>query len=221
MIKIVVKVTWSKTGQMVLEKAALAESVAGALTKEHEIFTNPSFDLARLAAAGTDLRTKYLARNNGPVAKSEFDEAEHVCETWLYTAADYVNKVANGDVVIINKSTFTPIKNERTPAHVPAQSSVEVVAMKGGTIDLRAAKVEGYDSFIYILAWGTPLPQISVVNHQVNISGSSNFVMMPSAKIHDHASGFAAGTAVTCWCLAQNSAGIGPLSNPVNVIAQI
>lgn len=221
MIKIVVKITWSVTGVKVLEKAALANSVASAIISQPKVFTNVSFDPKQLDEAGNDLKTKYLARMNGPVAKSEFDEAEHVCETWLYTAADYVNKVANGDTIIINKSTFTPIKNERTPAQVPAQSSVEVLAMKGGTIDLKSAKVEGYDSFVYILAWGTPLPQVSIVNHQLNISGSTNFVIMPSAKIHDHANGFAAGTAVTCWCLAQNSAGISPLSNPVNVIAQI
>lgn len=220
-VKRLVKVTWGKEGKS-LEKASLADDVANNIKNKSSIFVSPTFNLVDMMNAAADLRAKYPNRFNGAVGKLDFENSEHKVVLFLYTAADYVNQVANasGDPAkVIAEAGFTATSDTHTPSHVPEQSSFKKVEAKsGGIIDLWANKVDGYEHFIYIIAWGSNLPTIKVVNHQLEISGSVNFKILTAGNIHDQMQGFEPGTELTCWCAAQNAAGIGPLSSPVGKI---
>ena len=219
MSKPLTKVTWGQKGKGLL-KASLADTVAKNIQSDKDTFPAPNFETAEMIKVADDLNKKYQTRLNGPVAKTEYEAAEHVVENFLYTAANYVNSVSKGDLLIIQKAGFEATSTVHVPAQVPGQPTLTVKSEAGARLLLESSNVPGSHTNLFIVAWGDKLPELTITNSQVQISAGANMIIVPDGHLHELVSGIPPGTQVFCWCLAQNNAGKSPLSNMVEAYIQ-
>lgn len=219
MSKPLTKVTWGRKGQG-LFKASLADTVATNIQEDKDTFPTPDFSTADMIKFAADLNKKYQTRLNGPVAKTEYETAEHAVENILYTAAHYVNNVSQGNLLIIEKAGFEGTSTVHVPAQVPGQPTLTVKSEAGARLMLESSNVPGTHTNLFIVAWGDKLPKLVVADNHIQISEGANMVIVPDGNLHEMVTGIPPGTQVYCWCLAQNSAGKSPLSNMVEAYIQ-
>ncbi len=213
------KVTWGQKGKGLL-KASLADTVSQNIELNKDTFINPDFSPSEMAKAAEVLNKKYQTRLNGPVAKTEYEVAEHAVENFLYTAANYVNGVAKGDVLIIQKAGFEATSTVHVPAQVPGQPVLTIKSEAGARLLLESSNVPGAHTNLFIVAWGDKLPKLVVADNHIQISEGANMIIVPDGNLHELVTGIPPGTQVYCWCLAQNTAGKSPLSNMVDAFIQ-
>jgi hypothetical protein len=137
------------------------------------IFTTPDVPLATLLTVNNNLATTAQEAESGDHAKVvAMHAADKVWDTTFGIQADYVNRIANGDVTIILKSGFHTTKIETTPASIPSSPIIKEVKVNPlpGSVHVKVEFQQGVKNYLYFFSSAdTP---INLENNEFSISNS-------------------------------------------------
>ncbi len=128
------------------EKIAFFLKVINNMT-ENPTFPSPDVPMRTALAAVEQLQKDYIAaQNGGKAATAAMHESDQKATDIFRKLADYVDRTANGDEVIILSSGFN-ISKERAAIR-KAEFSVNF-GEKSGTVSLKRQAVEGARSYLW------------------------------------------------------------------------
>lgn len=129
------------------EKIAFCENVSVSMKAEAETFKTPDKSLTEFDADVTNLRTSSQASLNGGRAEKAFMyQMEALVDEDLRVLSRYVDRIANGDDVIILSSGFHLAKQP-----IPAQKAIMEAenAKIPGTVNVKRQAVDGSKSYLW------------------------------------------------------------------------
>jgi hypothetical protein len=147
--------------------------------------------------------------------------------TWLPAVdvtAHEVELLADGDKVIIDKSGFDPTASGHERSVLPIRMHLEVESRKPGELSYKSDTENVGKGATYILICGTR----SVTNYKQNADGSIEIETTGPAKIRiiqvrnkkGTIKGLPSEEKLSCYIVAVNAAGTGPLSQEAKIIIQ-
>ncbi|MCG3166631.1 MAG: hypothetical protein POELPBGB_02411 [Bacteroidia bacterium] len=213
--------------------------VSGGIYNNATTFPSPSMGQGTFQALIDTYMTKRSGYKGGTVSKGDFETAKAALIQALYTLADYVDGVAQGDVNIILLSGYEPTKGSASASIPPARAENVKLEISGpGEMSASCSVVPGAENYIAILTAGQPLPDNVSPNGfgqiVVNDTGSAPAPGSPSnpllaAEIDflvdfnksriKKFRGLTKGTVYYLYYFSINSAGVSPLSTVVSLDA--
>lgn len=182
MKRIKVKMSWAR--ETVLKKAAFARGTVTAMTS-NALFATPAIAMAAMLAAATRAETAWANRKNGSVARDELENATLDLEAKLYTQAEYVEGVAQGNDNIIHSAGFVSTQPsnaglQRTIGEAPAAPIV--ASMAGGSIKVSCDAVPGTKTYCFVLIVDGNFNAINNSNNQLAIASNAAVFIINSTK---------------------------------------
>ncbi|MGE0636472.1 MAG: hypothetical protein AB7G44_07225 [Bacteroidia bacterium] len=200
-------------------------------------FPMPTIAQAMFQALIDTYMTKRSGYKGGTVSKGDFEIAKTALINALFTLADYVDSVAQGDVNIILLSGYQPTKGSPSAAVPPARAeNVKLEIAAPGEMNGSCAVVAGAENYCAILAAEEPLP----VNTNINGFGQLvvndgdgtatpaasaaalseiKFVLDFNKSRIKKFTGLTKGTVYYLYYFSINAAGVSPLSIAVSLDA--
>ena len=204
---IVVLITWST--KVPLKIISIALNVVSFMTKNILTFPVPDVALDKIETAANRLQKAYNERLNGDEAKIEYDKATINLDLMLHNQSLYVNEMAKGDSVIIAKAGYKFTSSDKiNKMIITAPAAARLETNGGGGLKITIEKVLNATSYLFIVFLGE-VGSIIVGKNYVQPS-LANAIMIPDANLIERLSGIKAGTIVTVFPFAKNSAGISP-----------
>lgn len=206
------------------DKGVFGDNVIAEMTDHSGVFVTPDISIATLTTLNDDLKLKTQQALSGDSEKIlERDAAEVVWETNFRKEAQYVQRIASGDKLIIAQSGYHSTQTEVHPADKPGQADLSAWGNKvKGSIhaEIKAmAKVRG----IVFIASTQPInnTNMSIKNKQLKMSGTTAVEMeaILGTKRKVDFEGLVSGTTYYIAAIAFNAAGPGDISNVIDVIA--
>ncbi|MEQ1861651.1 MAG: hypothetical protein ABMA13_17165 [Chthoniobacteraceae bacterium] len=116
------------------ELGPLAQAIHGKLTENAATYASPPVTMAALQALINTYDQKLVARASRATADVlAFNEAREILEEALGTLGNYVNSVAKGDPMIVEKSGFPSYQTAHTPDPSPPEAPENLRLMHGDT----------------------------------------------------------------------------------------
>ncbi len=202
--QIVVRISWTHSSPT--EMASFEHGVAAAISNNAETFPAPSVSSSDLDEAANRVEMAYANRMNGPLAKTELDDADTTLDMLLHNEADYVNSVARGNRSIIQLAAFIPTSDTNTTPVVPQTPNAAKITGTAAALTIETAKVNGADSYCWLIFLDSPGAA----------SVGANYIKLPAAPVIVIPNGhlretlhnvIPAGTNISLQVLAQNTAG--------------
>lgn len=182
--------------------------------------------------------TKRSGYKGGTVSKGDFEIAKTNLTNALYTLADYVDSVAQGDVNIILLSGYEPTKGSASATIPPVRAeNVKLEIAAPGEMSSSCSVVPGAENYAAILTANEPLPpnvningfgQIVVNDDDQNPStpsspsvatGPIKYVLDFNKSRIKKFTGLTKGTVYYLYYFSANAAGVSPLSIAVSLDA--
>ena len=135
-------------------------------------FPNPDVDLVLWGDAATTLETKYnAAQGGGPNDKEEQDAAEEAMDDLSRKQAAYVDRIADGDKVIITSAGFTPTDIEQSviPAPEKPENHKLTHGEQQGTIISNINTLKGSKAYVTVVK-NDPNIDIAIIENQMTIT---------------------------------------------------
>jgi hypothetical protein len=182
MKKVKVKISWTRA--TLLKQAGFARGTVIAM-KDNNSFLTPDVSLKAMLDAAARVENAWPKREDGVVARDEFDNSSTDLNDKLHTQAAYVDKIANGDANIIHSAGFESTKatNERLRrVAVPHETAAPVIVPEtNGQIKVTVNAVEGAKMYCFILVLDGAF-NVSIVNGEINIPEGTNAKVINSTK---------------------------------------
>jgi hypothetical protein len=128
-------------GYTAAELGPIAQAIHDGMTANAATFTTPPVTMAALQTLVTTYDAKLVARaSRATVDVIAFNEAREALEQSLTVLGNYVNVVAKGDPMIVEKSGFPSYTTARTPDTTPPAAPADLRVRQGelsGTIVAR------------------------------------------------------------------------------------
>lgn len=200
-------------------------------------FPAPTITQAIFQALIDNYMTKRSGYKGGTVSKGDFEIAKTALINALYTLADYVDGVAQGDVNIILLSGYQPTKGSPSAAVPPLRAeNVKLEIAAPGEMNGSCAVVAGADNYCAILSADQPLPVNTNINGfgqlVVNDDDGGAAPVPPAAALSEikyvldfnksrikKFTGLTKGTVYYLYYFSINAAGVSPLSIAVSLDA--
>ena len=185
-------------------------------------FTTPDPGLPLISTAADNLETTYNeAQGGGPAETTAQDAAEIVLDDLMRKEAGYVDRIADGNVVIITSAGFTPTETVHTPLAPPLKP--ENMKLKHGdqpgTIMISCDKVEGAYGFVTIITTDQNAV-IAVAGQDVNVSGlTGTLILNASSSRKTTHGGLVSATRYYVRRYAFNAAGRSPDTDVISIVA--
>jgi hypothetical protein len=184
-------------------------------------FTTPDVAYATITTNNDNLETTHLAAaGGGPAQTAAMYAAEKVWDTAFRKQCAYVDRIADGDEVIIKSGGFDVTKTVKGKAQVPAK--VEGVQLshgeQAGTIGITSSPVEGAKFFVALATADKEFPVISGKSF-VTVDGNTAPVIIHAGTSRNKTiDGLTSGTRVYVKMYAVNAAGKGADSDVISII---
>ena len=203
-----------------LKKAETGTHVTDEMTDHPLVFTTPIPTLADLKAATDDLVKKAIAALSGDTELIKArDESEVAWIEIFGKNCDYVDGIANGNLLIIAQAGHKATKTDITHKVKTGQAIIKVV--KGdyankGKIDIECDALAGADFYIAVASM-QPI-NMNVKNSQALFmpQGDMGFAISTSRKITIE--GLQSKQEYYVIVMGYNTAGIGPQSQAASVV---
>ena len=215
MKKIKVKMSWARA--TLLQRASFARGTVTAMTGNAN-FATPGVALPAITNAASRLENAWANRENGAVARDEFENASTDLDDKLHLQAEYVDKIANGNDDIIHSAGFLSTKpsNERLSRSAAPQTSAApvIVSQSGGNIKATVDAVAGAKLYCFVLVVDGAF-NINIVNNQIEIPANTNALVINSTKRSVIFKNLPALKTVEVAVVIMNSAGVSGFSTVV------
>jgi len=188
------------------------------------VFPNPDIPIADLQTVNGDLKLKTQQALSGDNEKIlARDAAEVVWDTKFRKEAQYVERIASGDKLIIAQSGYKSTDTEVSPKDKPSTPALDAWGNKAkGSIHAEVEPVTNMKGIVFI-ASTEPLNSnsISIKNKQLKMSGttSAELEAILGTKRKVDFQGLVSGTKYYIAAIAFNAAGPSDISNVIDVIA--
>ena len=187
------------------------------------VFPTPDVSYATLDAGADDLEIKYQAAQGGGEAETVAQDAsEAVLDDLLRKTAGFVDRIADGDIVIITSAGFDFTDVERSS--VPAPAKPENQKLTHGddnatvkTITDPVANARGYVT----VAKSDPAIDVTIIGNELIIqTGNGNHVVIHAGTTRSNLlTNLVRGTKYRIYKYAFNASGKGPNSDTDDIIA--
>ena len=167
----------SKVNKTVFIELAVSAKITYGRDRVVDMTGNPNFvtplpSLATVTTVTDDLETKQLAAEGGGTAQiAARDAAELVWDNTMRQEADYVDTIAQGNVVIITSAGFTATDIQRTPHAAPAKPVGQrfISTQQSGTVIFTCDAVPSSESYVAVLSTDAAALDITVAGTQLMI----------------------------------------------------
>lgn len=190
-------------------------------------FTTPEPSLAEITDACNDLETKYnAAQGGGPAQTTAQNQSEKVLDERMRKLANYVTRIADGDVVIITSAGFTPTQTEASPIGAP--DKVENLTAKhgeqAGTIHTNCNVAKNTKGYVTIITNSSTLPLVTtpdgvLLQSAAAIAAGIFLLVNSSTSRKTTFNNLVSGTRYFIRKYAFNAAGKGADSDVVSIVA--
>jgi hypothetical protein len=204
------------------QKGMFGINVIQEMTGHPLVFPTPDIPLATLESVNETLIGKIQQAMSGDKEKiAERDAAEKVWDTNFRKQAEYVQRIASGDKVIIIQSGYHHTDTEAEPVAPPDAAVLSAWGNKTpGSIH---AEIEPIAKIKGILFIASPQPlagDLKVINNQVKMSASvTDTEGRLTTKRKVDFEGLVSGTRYYIAVITFNATGTSPVSNIKEVIA--
>jgi len=185
-------------------------------------FPTPDVPLVDITAACLDLETKYnLAQGGGPADTAAQDAAELVWDDLMRKEAGYVDRIADGDVVIITSAGFSPTETILTPSLPPAKPENLKLTHgdQPGKILTSCDRIENAKGFVTIIT-SDPNATVTLVGEDAHIRVTTGEVIIHSSTSRKSAHGMlSSATRYNVRKYAFNTAGRSSDSEVSSIVA--
>lgn len=207
-----------------LQKGLFGDNVIAELTDHSAVFATPDVPIATLTTVNDDLKLKTQQALSGDKEKIlERDAAEKVWEDKFRKEAEYVQRIASGDKLIIVQGGYHSTDTEVNPVAAPAQAQVQAWANKGYGSGIHAEMKPLADcrGFVFMLAnESLNSSWIGVKEDNVNIQAGAPIVTLKlTTKRKVEFDELSSGQTYYISALGFNATGVGEMANEVKVIA--
>lgn len=206
------------------QKGLFGDNVIAEMTQHSSVFPTPDVPLVALSAANDDLKLKTQQALSGDKVKiQEREAAEKLWDEKFRKEAEYVQRIASGDKLIIVQSGFHATSTESHPVAVPAQAQVEAWANKGygSGIHVEMKPLADCRGFVFLLAV-EPINSnwIGVKGDNVAIQNNmAQLVAKLTTKRKIDFDELNSGQTYYVTAFGFNAAGVGDFANNVIVVA--
>ena len=174
-----VKISWSKKAPVKMASIALA--TVNAMT-DNDDFENPDISMGKMYEASNQLSNAYSIRKNGQVAKDDVISKINTLINFLHTQAEYVDKLAKGDVTIIHSAGFESTSDKRGLGVVPKVAKQPILkSLSNGGIKATVDKVPNTTSYSFILVIDGDF-NITIFNKQIQIPRGTLAIIINTTK---------------------------------------
>ena len=152
----------------------------------------------------------------------ERNAAELIWDDEFRKEGEYVQRIANGDKVLIAKSGFDHTDTESGPVEIPGQAQVDAWANKGrgSGIHVELKPLDGCRGFIFFVTTQPLTGKLTIKGDQVKLMASEQVVDFKlTTKRKVDFTDLNSGQLYYVSALGFNASGVGDISNPVEVIA--
>lgn len=206
------------------QKGVFGDNVISEMTGHPTVFPTPDVPLTELTTVNDDLKLKTQQALSGDKERIlERDEAEKKWDDLFRKEALYVDRIADGNKLVIAQSGYHSTSTEVHPAEKPGQADLDAWGNKGkGSIHAEIkplAKVRG----IVFIASPSPIDSssLSLKNGQLRIgkgvAGDMEVLLTTKRKVDFQ--GLVSGTTYYIAALGFNASGVGDISTVIDVVA--
>lgn len=200
------------------EKIVFGNNVTSMMTTNAAKFTNPDVPITALGVAVTTLSGSAQAAEGGDHQKVvAMHVAEKKLEMLLETQANYVDRIANGDVATILLSGFKATASQTQPAVKPGVvTGIKITSsQQPGAIHVESDANNSVWAYLYLVA--TTANAIALDGNQFNLQKNPaviSFITDTHRKIDF--TGLPSGQSLFLTIIALNTAGVGAPNAPVS-----
>ena len=179
---------------------------------DNDDFENPDISMAEMYEAADLLLNAYSNRKNGPVAKNDVINSINTLNNYLHSQAEYVSKLAKGNVTIIYSAGFESTSDKRGSGVLPkAAKTPKLESLSSGRIKAMVDKVPKATSYCFILVIEGNF-NITILNNQIQIPKDTLAIIINSTKRSAEFIGLEPLKIVYVAVLASNAKGFTALS---------
>ena len=199
-------------------KIVFANNVSQLMTTNAAKFNNPDVAITALNGLITALSGAAQAAEGGDHQKIvAMHTAEKKLETALETEADFVDRIANGDVPTILLSGFKATVSQTQPSVAPSVvTGIKITSsQQPGAIHVESDPNNSVWAYIYLVS--TTANAISLDGGQFNFQKNPaviSFITDTHRKVDF--TGLPSGQSLFLTIIALNTAGIGPANAPIS-----
>ncbi|MCF8256002.1 MAG: hypothetical protein K9J06_00495 [Flavobacteriales bacterium] len=206
------------------QKGLFGDNVLAEMNAHIMEFPTPDIPLPDLLIANNDLKLKTQQAMNGDKGKIlERDESEKEWITLFRKEAQYVERIASGNKVLINHAGFLSTDTEVQPIPKPDMAVLTAWGNKAkGSIHAEIEPLSRCKGFVFMAANLPPGPEtMSIKDGQLKLSGPTDgeLVIILGTKRKVDFQGLTSGTKYYITALGFNAAGPGDISVSTDVIA--
>jgi len=206
------------------QKGVFGDNVIAEMTEHATIFATPDIPIATLTTANDDLKLKTQQALSGDKEKIlARDAAEATWEDLFRKEAAYVERIADGDKLIIVQSGYRSTSTESHPADKPDQAELDAWGNKAkGSIHAEIKPLSRTRGIVFI-ASPSPIDSstLSFKNGQLRIgkgvAGDMEVLLTTKRKVDFE--GLVSGTTYYMAALGFNANGVGDISTVIDVVA--
>ena len=185
-------------------------------------FVTPDVELGTWGASATTLETKYNAAQGGGTAQTEEQNAaELVMDDFSRKQAAYVDRIADGNKVIITSAGFSASDVEGTAVPAPEKPENHKLTHgeQQGTVISQINTLEGSKGYVTVLKEDSTV-DIAINGDQMTINaGGSKVVIHVGTKRKSTITNLTRGTIYFVTKFGFNASGRGPDSDSEDIVA--
>lgn len=205
------------------DKGLFGDHVIAEMTEHASVFDDPDVPIADLTTVNTALKGKTQEAMSGDKVKiQERDEAEKAWDTKFRKEAEYVQRIASGNKLVIAQSGYHATKTEIHPLAKPATPILQAWGNKGkGSIHAEILPLADTRGIVFLAAGKGALANMSVDGQIVKVKGQGvdeiNALFGTKRKV-DFVN-LTSGQEYEITAFAFNATGVSDMAAPVSVIA--
>lgn len=217
------KVSFEFTEKTPTQKGMFGDNVIAKMTENAADFPTPDVPLATLTTVNDALKLKTQQAMSGDKVKIEERNAAEV--TWddnFRKEGEYVQRIANGDKVLIAKSGYEHTDTDIHPAEIPGQAQIEAWANRGRNsgIHVEMEPLNGCRGLIFFVTSQPLTGKVTIKGDQLKLMAAEQIVDVKlTTKRKVDFTDLVSGQLYYVSALGFNASGVGDMANPVEVIA--
>ena len=217
------KVSFGFLDKTPTQKGMFGDNVIAGLTDNAGDFPTPDVPLTELNDVNNALKLKTQQAMNGDKVKiEERNAAEVVWNDKFRKEGEYVQRIANGNKVLIAKSGYEHTDTESEPVEVPGQAQVDAWANKGrgSGIHIEMEPLNGCRGLIFFVSTQPLTGKVAIKGDQIKMLAPEMVVDIKlTTKRKVDITDLTSGQLYYVSALGFNASGVGEMANPVEVIA--